>query len=192
MSPTRPLTRSEMMSRIRGKDTKVELVLRRALWSIGLRYRKNRRISGARPDIVFAGRRVVVFVDGCFWHGCPQHFVMPRSNHSFWREKLTGNFQRDRKQTLQLEGEGWRVLRFWEHEVEEELDAVVGRITGTLAGTEADGAAIDWRVVRVEPVDGRGTRERLFLEDLRDASIVRTEDRDRSPPAQKQPSEAPD
>jgi DNA mismatch endonuclease (patch repair protein) len=70
-----------------------------------------------RPDFVFAGRRLVVFVDGCFWHGCPRHGTWPRGNAAFWREKFRRNRARDRRDTRRLRREGWRVLRLWEHEL---------------------------------------------------------------------------
>lgn len=126
-----PKQRSRCMSRIKGKDTKPELVLRRALWAQGLRYRLNYKLPG-RPDIVFIGARVVVFVDGCFWHGCPIHSVQPKSNVEFWKSKLSGNKERDLLVSSRLEAMGWRVLRFWEHEISEELGAVVQRVSNTL------------------------------------------------------------
>ena len=110
--------RSANMSRIRGANTTPELLLRKALWNEGLRYRLHLRVEGSRPDLVFASRRLVVFVDGCFWHGCPQHYVRPRARSAFWADKLTVNTSRDRTQTIRLIEKRWRVLRFWEHEIE--------------------------------------------------------------------------
>ncbi|WP_223146796.1 very short patch repair endonuclease [Methylomonas fluvii] len=79
--------RSFCMSRIRDKNTKPELALRKALWNAGLRYRLKSDLLG-RPDLYFPGRRLVIFVDGCFWHGCPEHCQMPVENRAFWEEKL--------------------------------------------------------------------------------------------------------
>ena len=107
-----PSQRSICMSRIRGKDTKPEIALRAALWSLGLRYRLHYRIAG-RPDVVFPRRRVAVFVDGCFWHGCLDHSVQPKTNSAFWRNKLGKNIERDRKIDNELAELGWTVVRFW-------------------------------------------------------------------------------
>lgn len=107
--------RSEIMSRIKGKDTAPELKLRRALWEAGLRYRKH--FGPYRIDIAFPGRKVAIFVDGCFWHGCPIHATKPESNKNYWNPKLERNKQRDRETTAALEAEGWTVIRVWEHDL---------------------------------------------------------------------------
>jgi len=127
-----PAQRSWCMSRIRGKDTKPELLLRRALWRKGARYRVHSRLPG-RPDILFIGKRIAVFVDGCFWHGCPVHGTKPRSNSDFWKNKIEGNIARDVRITNKLKQEGWTVLRCWEHEVCMDLDSVVSRILDVIA-----------------------------------------------------------
>lgn len=158
--------RSALMSRIRGKDTKAEVVLRKALWATGLRYRLHARSPSGRPDIVFPGARVAVFVDGCFWHGCPQHYVRPRSRDEFWSEKLRQNVERDGRQTSELEGVGWSVVRVWEHEVFTDLTGVVGRVEGAVRG-ERTSHDERYQVIRVEPVDEAGDRERRFLRELR-------------------------
>ena len=111
------------MSRIRGSDTKPEVALRSAVWRRGLRFRKKTRLRG-KPDIVFPTERVVVFVDGCFWHRCPEHQTRPAANAEFWDNKLSGNVARDRLVDAALEAEAWTVVRVWEHEVERELDSV--------------------------------------------------------------------
>src|SRR5689334_19052347 len=109
--------RSGNMARIRGKDTDPEVRLRRELWRSGLRYRKHYKVEGLRPDIVFPSKRVAIFVDGCFWHGCPNHYVPPSAGSEFWAAKLTANISRDKAQTLRLQAHGWRVIRIWEHEI---------------------------------------------------------------------------
>jgi DNA mismatch endonuclease (patch repair protein) len=116
------------MSRIRGTNTSPELKLRKELWRRGLRYRVYTRIGGLRPDIVLRGPKIAIFVDGCFWHGCPQHYVRPKTREEFWSAKLGANLARDRKQTALLEKLGWLVLRFWEHEIEDGLDAIVDQV----------------------------------------------------------------
>lgn len=109
------------MSANRGKNTKPELLLRKALWRKGFRYRIKNRLPG-KPDIVFPLEHVAVFVDGCFWHGCPEHFQQPETNAKFWHEKIRKNQARDKKVNVALESEGWKVLRFWEHEVKANPD----------------------------------------------------------------------
>lgn len=128
MKRGRALTRSEQMARIRGKDTSPEQVLRKELWKRGVRYRLKYKIGGIQPDLVLVGRRVAVFVDGCFWHGCPEHYVLPRSRQEFWQAKLAQNVARDIEQIRFLHGKGWTVLRVWEHEVFTNPDAVLALI----------------------------------------------------------------
>jgi len=112
------------MSRIRGRDTSPEIELRSAVWKLGLRYRLNLRVARIRPDFLFPRLKLAVFVDGCFWHGCPDHYVRPRSSTAeFWARKLAQNVARDERQLKQLQADGWRVLRIWEHEVESSLRA---------------------------------------------------------------------
>jgi DNA mismatch endonuclease (patch repair protein) len=95
------------MAKIRGRDTAPELLLCSALWRQGTRYRKNLRVLGIRPDIVFLKAKLAVFVDGCFWHDCPEHYVRPRSsNHQFWAATLATNTERDERQMRKLESEG--------------------------------------------------------------------------------------
>lgn len=110
--------RRQMMARIKGRDTGPELSLRREVWALGLRYRLQYRIGRTRPDMVFVGAKLAVFVDGCFWHGCPQHSTIPKNNRDFWVQKLRRNTERDVENTQWLEAQGWRVLRIWEHEIE--------------------------------------------------------------------------
>lgn len=112
--------RSANMARIRGRETNPEMELRRALWQLGLRYRTHARLPG-RPDIAFLGLRIAIFVDGCFWHSCPIHGVMPKTNRNFWQRKLRGNRRRDLKNEVALKSLGWDCLRFWEHEIEHSL-----------------------------------------------------------------------
>lgn len=162
--------RSEVMSRIRRRDTVPEILLRKALWAEGLRYRVDYRTPHGRPDVVFLRSKVAIFVDGCFWHGCPDHYVRPRSRVEFWAEKLLTNVQRDRRQTLALESSGWRVLRFWEHEVYLALPAAVAAIRDSLANPKCGNTRrVDWRVVAVEPRED--DRERRIMESLRSGEV---------------------
>lgn len=103
----------------RGRDSSPEARLRSALHRRGLRFRKHlHAVDGirCRPDVVFGRARVVVFVDGCFWHGCPDHGTQPQTNAAYWRAKIALNQARDARQTRALEDAGWTVVRVWEHE----------------------------------------------------------------------------
>lgn len=102
----------------RRRDTSPELRVRKLLHAAGLRYRVDWPLPfdrRRRADIVFPKQRLVVFIDGCFWHGCPEHYVAPRSNAEFWAAKIEGNILRDRDTDLRLEKAGWAVVRIWEH-----------------------------------------------------------------------------
>jgi DNA mismatch endonuclease (patch repair protein) len=106
------------MKRTRKRDTVPELATRSALHRLGLRFRVDRPVlpgSRRRADIVFTRAKVAVFIDGCFWHSCPEHGTMPAANRRFWEEKLEANRSRDRNTNEQLEEAGWKVMRFWEH-----------------------------------------------------------------------------
>lgn len=105
----------------RRADTKPELALRAALHARGLRFRKDYMVRAAdgtraKADVVFTRARVAVFVDGCFWHGCPEHGNTPKANSHYWGPKLARNRDRDRRVTAGLEADDWAVLRLWEHE----------------------------------------------------------------------------
>jgi DNA mismatch endonuclease (patch repair protein) len=110
------------------RDTKPELAVRRLLHARGLRYRVDFRPTAAvrsRADIVFTKQKVAVFIDGCFWHSCPIHATQPKANADYWLPKLARNAERDAEVTEVLRQSGWTVLRFWEHQLPEEVVAVV-------------------------------------------------------------------
>lgn len=112
----------------RGRDTKPELAVRRELHRRGRRFFVNRRpVATIRrtSDIVFPRKKVAVLIDGCFWHGCPLHQTWPKTNSEFWGTKIARNIERDLETTSLWEAEGWRVLRFWEHEP---VDVIVSTI----------------------------------------------------------------
>ena len=115
-----PESRSRIMSRIRGKNTKPELVVRRLIHAMGYRYRLHRKNLPGTPDLTFSARKKVIFVHGCFWHqhSCPRG-VRPASNTEFWNEKLNRNVRRDRKNLTMLRRNGWSVLVLWECETKE-------------------------------------------------------------------------
>lgn len=141
-------TRAVMLGNKR-RDTLPELRVRHLVHAAGLRYRvdhppltHNRRL---RADMVFTRAKVAVFIDGCFWHGCPQHYVPSRTNTDYWGPKIAANAERDARNTELLETEGWTVLRFWAHTPAEEAAArVVGAVTATRcrapAGPPEEGA----------------------------------------------------
>lgn len=119
--PGVPEARRTIMRANRRRDTTPELALRSALHARGLRFRVDYPIRGAgrrpiRPDIVFTRTKVAIFVDGCFWHGCPEHATHPKTNADYWGPKLSENIARDARTTRALEDDGWTVVRIWEHE----------------------------------------------------------------------------
>lgn len=110
-----PEKRSEVMSKIQGKDTKPELKIRKALHALGYRYRIHDKNIKGKPDLKLTKYNALIFVHGCFWHGHDCHlFKWPQKNAEFWRNKITGNIERDKKNIALLRSEGWRVLVIWE------------------------------------------------------------------------------
>lgn len=132
-----PAERSERMSRIKGKNTKPELVVRSLIHRMGYRYRLHGKGLPGRPDLVFASKRKVIFVHGCFWHrheGC--HLArLPKSRLDFWQPKLEANAERDKEVERRLAELGWKVLIIWECEVKEEA-VLVSRVRAFLDDTE--------------------------------------------------------
>ncbi|WP_327403731.1 very short patch repair endonuclease [Streptomyces sp. NBC_01288] len=136
------------MSRQASKDTEAELAVRRLLHAGGLRYRVEYPVPDMprrRIDVAFTRAKVAVLIDGCFWHGCPQHATRPKANADWWRTKLDRNMARDRETTEHLRTAGWTVLRFWEHMPAEEVAATVR-------------AVVDRRTQRTPEQDGRTDR----------------------------------
>lgn len=123
--------RSRCMSAIKGRNTKPERLLRSALWRAGFRFRIHHKLIG-KPDIVFTKKKVCIFIDGCFWHGCPEHCNTPATNTEFWTNKIGRNIERDKEVTVKLKKDGWTVIRVWEHEVRHDLVAVVRKLAKSL------------------------------------------------------------
>lgn len=127
MDKITPEQRHYTMSRIRGKDTKPEVLVRQYLFAQGLRFRKNDKRYPGHPDIVLPKFKTIIFVNGCFWHGhegCSK-FVMPKSNIQFWQDKIARNKARDVADVAALEDMGWRVITLWECEISRKADRAV-------------------------------------------------------------------
>ncbi len=129
------------MSGIRGKDTAPEKLIRSGLHRLGYRFRLHNRKMPGSPDMVFRSRKAVIEVRGCFWHGHDCHlFRWPRSREEFWREKISGNIARDRRNLHALLGRGWRVAEVWECQLKgkekQSLDCILERLTAFLDGTQ--------------------------------------------------------
>lgn len=121
------MSRSDNMAAVRARDTVPELALRKALWAAGMRgFRVHMKVPG-HPDIAFTRRRVAVFVDGCYWHGCPEHYSSPRTHVDFWAKKLRENVARDRASDIALLADGWVPVHLWVHELKN-LDRAVAAI----------------------------------------------------------------
>ena len=120
----------------RRRDTRPEMAIRRLVHARGMRYRVDAALPGMRrrADLLFTSSRVAVFVDGCFWHGCPEHGTRPKNNAAWWSVKIAANAERDRDTDLRLTADGWVVLRIWEHEAPE---AAAARIAETVANRRA-------------------------------------------------------
>lgn len=122
--------------RQRTSGTYPERLMRRALTVLGIAFQENPRVLGMRPDIVMPELRVAVFVDGCFWHGCPTHFRVPEKNPIFWSAKIGRNKARDERQEVKLIAAGWAVVRLWEHEIRSSATRSAARVAEVCAGRE--------------------------------------------------------
>lgn len=125
---------SKTMSKIRRRDTKLELKVRRELHRRGLRFRVDYAAVPGRPDITFTRVMVAVFLDGCFWHGCPLHGTSPKSNADWWKAKITRNLERDARVRDQLEDLGWLVLRYWAHDDVDDICDEIEDVWRNLSG----------------------------------------------------------
>jgi DNA mismatch endonuclease (patch repair protein) len=158
------MNRSEQMARIRGRNTRPEIRLRQQLWRRGLRYRVNSRLAFGRPDIAIKRKKAAIFIDGCFWHGCPDHYFAPKSGAAFWAEKLRTNVERDRRQLEKAQADGWRVIRVWEHDIRADPSAAAEAVMEALEELDKSGDHEDWRVTAVSAgPEGREVRHLLEL-----------------------------
>lgn len=126
--------RSELMKKIRSNDTKMEILLRKSLWALGVRYRKNYKKLPGAPDILLTKAKVAIFVDGEFWHG--YNWVVKKNrlktNQNFWIPKIERNIERDIENNEALKKAGFKVIRFWEHEIKKDLNNCVKKILGEI------------------------------------------------------------
>lgn len=129
-----PEQRRKNMQAIRAKDTKIECILRKRLWDMGYRYRKNYKKLIGKPDIVFTKYKIAIFCDSEFWHGKDYGKSVGRigTNQEYWKQKIARNIERDKEVTDHLEKDGWRVLRFWEKEITKDTDRCIQIIVDTI------------------------------------------------------------
>lgn len=123
--------RRKNMQNIRSQNTKMELRVRSLLHKKGYRFRIHSDLFG-KPDIVFPTKRVTIFLDSCFFHKCPYHYVQPKSNLKYWLPKIEGNVLRDKKVNYVLRKQGWKVLRIWEHQIKKNFDKSIDKIIHSL------------------------------------------------------------
>jgi DNA mismatch endonuclease (patch repair protein) len=122
------------MRAVKGKNTSLETLFRRALWQAGVRgWRLHKESLPGRPDLVFSRAYVAIFIDSCFWHGCPRHLRMPKTNLNYWVAKIARNRNKDNAVTEELKNQGWLVLRIWEHEIRENLEWCISKVKTALA-----------------------------------------------------------
>ena len=127
--------RSEIMSHIKSKDTSIELLVRRKLFSMGYRYRVNYKVLPGKPDIVFTRKKIAIFIHGCYWHGhdCGSHYAhASQSNKAYWGPKIERTKQRDQEHIQALEADGWKVIVLWECEIRGNFDGTISTIENTL------------------------------------------------------------
>lgn len=159
-----PEQRSRCMAAVKGKDTKPEMMVRKFLFSKGLRYRVNNRKFPGSPDIVLKKYKTIVFIDGCFWHGhegC-KYYRLPKTNEEFWSHKINASIARDNANTKNLKLAGWRVIRIWECEIktkaqrEETLEALYRQIVGTSITYQPEESGLN---IAAEPASSYGFSE---------------------------------
>lgn len=109
--------RHKNMTNIRSTNTKIEKDVTKALWNLGYRFRKNVKTLPGKPDIAIQKYKIVIFLDSCFWHKCPEHFKKPKSNLEYWEPKIKRNIERDSQINQYYKDNNWHILRIWEHEI---------------------------------------------------------------------------
>ena len=129
-----PEKRSWNMSRIKGKDTSIEMKVRKYLFSLGFRYRKNVKTLPGKPDIVLPKYHTVIFIHGCFWHmhGCSKDATTPKTRVEFWKEKFDKNVANDIRHKVELETDGWNVITLWECDINKRFDETMNNLVKRL------------------------------------------------------------
>jgi len=126
--------RSKIMSLIKSKETNLE----KSVWGIlsknGIRYRKNSSKYFGKPDIIIAPKKLAIFIDSCFWHGCKKHCRMPEANHGYWANKINNNKKRDKLVNNYYKKTAWRIIRIWEHDINKNYKKLVSKIIETING----------------------------------------------------------
>ncbi|MCZ2845961.1 MAG: very short patch repair endonuclease [Candidatus Bathyarchaeota archaeon] len=140
MKKTKTISRSENMRRIKSKDTSIEVKLRKELWHRGHRYRKNCKKIFGKPDICFIGKKIAIFCDSEFWHGkyLSEGKYIPKTNAEYWIPKITRNIERDKEVNTALKKDGWIVLRFWQKEIEKDMENCILKIEKILSKKISD------------------------------------------------------
>jgi DNA mismatch endonuclease (patch repair protein) len=153
---------SNAMSRVKTINTAPELSLRRALNDRGLFEDQGTKAPAGRPDIVLATEKLAIFIDGCFWHGCPLHYARPRTRGEFWANKLITNLERDARISQALTDANWGVIRVWEHEIVEDLDRITDQIEEVVCGERSPAWHTQGRLRRVVEI-GENVERREFV-----------------------------
>lgn len=109
--------RSEIMSKVKNKDSKIEVEFRKKLWNKGFRYLKNSNKYFGKPDVVLPKYKTVIFLDSCFWHGCKKHGSIPETRKAFWTKKIERTKARDKEVSRHYKKDGWKIIRIWEHDL---------------------------------------------------------------------------
>ncbi len=120
--------RSEIMSLVKSKDSKIETLFRKELWKAGFRYHKNSGKYFGKPDIVLPKYKKAIFVDSCFWHGCKKHCRIPTARKKYWTEKITRNIARDKEVSKYYKKQGWKIFRIWEHDLKNKIAKIIIQI----------------------------------------------------------------
>lgn len=123
-----PEQRHKNMTHIKSTNTKIEKDITKALWNLGYRFRKNVKGLPGKPDIAIKKYKIVIFLDSCFWHKCPEHFKKPKSNLEYWEPKIKRNVERDAKINSYYQHKNWHILRIWEHEIKKDFDNTLLKI----------------------------------------------------------------
>jgi len=117
--------RSEIMSKVRSRDSRIEVDFRKAIWRAGFKYRKNPTKYFGKPDLVLKKYKTVIFIDSCFWHGCKKHCRIPTARRKYWTEKIARNMERDKEVSKHNKKQGWKIFRIWEHKIKSYQNATL-------------------------------------------------------------------